>query len=69
MIIPLTLSTSAKLNYFPNKNGLSMYNSPQMQLHRRHLDFNKQCKHTFGAYVQAQDKPAPSNMLQARTLD
>ena len=46
-----------------------MYYSLQMLLHCRHLDYNKHCKHTFGAYVQAHDKPAPSNTSQARTLN
>ena len=46
-----------------------MYYSPQMLLHHRHLDFNKHCKHAFGAYVQAHDELAPSNTLQASNLD
>ena len=69
MIIYLALSTTAKLNYLPHKNGLSMYYSPQMLLHCRHLDFNKQCKHSLGVYVQAHDEPAPSNTIQVRTVN
>ena len=65
----LVIDLAKKLNFFPAKNGISEYYSPQMILPRKNLDYTKHCKFTFGTYVQAHDKPSPMNNLSARTLD
>ena len=69
MIIYLALSTTAKLNYFPSKQGLSKYYSPRMLLHRRNLEFNKHCQFSFGAYVQAYNENNPMNTMQERAIN
>jgi hypothetical protein len=65
----LVMDSAKKLNFFPAKNGISEYFSPRMLLHQRNLDYTKNCKFTFGTYVQAHDEPSPTNDLSARTLD
>ena len=40
-----------------------------MILHQQNLDYSKNCKYTFGTYVQAHDEPEPKNNLSPRTLD
>ena len=69
MVIYLALSTTAKLNYFPSKYGLSRYYSPTMLLHRRNLNFKKHCRFSFGAYVQAYNENKRTNTLQQRSID
>jgi hypothetical protein len=53
MTIILVMDSAKKLNFFPTKNGISEYYSPQMILHQKNLDYTKHCKFTFGTYVQA----------------
>ena len=69
MIIYLVLSMTSKLNYFPSRFGLSKYYSPRMLLYIRNLTFKKHCKFSFGAHVQANQEPKPSDTLRARTID
>ena len=69
MVIYLALSTTAKLNYFPSKYGLSRYYSPKMLLHRRNLNFKKHCQFSFGAYVQAYNENQRTNTLQERSIN
>jgi hypothetical protein len=69
MVKYMTLEATKKLNYFPNKNGVSKYFSPRMILHRENLDFHQHCQYTFGEYVQAHDEPTPSNTNATRSLD
>jgi hypothetical protein len=65
----LVMDSAKKLNFFPAKHGISEYYSPTMILHQRNLDYTKDCKFIFGTYVQANDKPSPTNDLSAQTLD
>ena len=65
----LVSESARKLNFFPNKNGLSPYFSPRQILHREGLDFKQQCQYVFGSYVQAHDEPRPSNTQEPRSID
>jgi hypothetical protein len=65
----LVMDSAKKPNFFPAKNGISSYYSPRMILHQKNLDYHKNCKYTFGGYVQAHDKPSPKNDNSPRTLD
>ena len=65
----LVQESARKLNYFPNKNGLSPYYSPRQIVHRAGLDYNTHCKYAFGSYVQAHDEPDPSRTQAQRSID
>ena len=70
IIVKYLVSESAKkLNFFPNKNGVSKYYSPRMILHKENLDFNKHCKYVLGEYVQAFEDDSIKNNNKPRTLD
>ena len=69
LVKTLVMESAKKLNFFPAKNGVSLYFSPRMILHQRTLDYNKHCKYPTGTYVQAHDKPNPTNTTAPRTLD
>jgi hypothetical protein len=69
MVKVLVNDSAKKLNFFPAKNGISQYYSPRMILHQQNLDYDKHCQYAFGTYVQAHDKPDPSNTNAPRTLD
>ena len=58
-----------KLNYFPNKHGVSKYYSPRMIVAQENLDANSHCKYACGDYVQAHEEPLHSNTNAARSLD
>jgi hypothetical protein len=69
-ILKILASESAvKLNFFPNKNGISPYYSPRQIVHRQTLDYATHCQYVLGSYVQAHDEPDPSNTQAPRTLD
>jgi hypothetical protein len=61
----LVMDSAKKLNFFPAKHGISEYYSPRMILHQRNFDYTKNCKFTVGTYVQAHNKPSPTNNLSA----
>jgi hypothetical protein len=65
----LVMDSATKLNFFPAKQGISPYYSPRMILHQKNLDYSKNCKTTFGSFVQAHDKLNPKNDNSPRTLD
>ena len=58
-----------KLNYFPNKNGVSKYYSPSMIVAQENLDSDRHCKYACGDYVQAHEEPEHTNTNAARSLD
>ena len=68
MMKVLVTESARKLNFFPNKNGLSKYFSPRQILHRVVLDY-KDCQYLFGSYVQAHDEPDPTNTQAPRSID
>jgi hypothetical protein len=57
------------LNYLPARGGISPYYSPHVIFTQRPLDFQKHCKVPFGAYVQANNEPDPTNTNAPRTID
>ena len=57
------------LNMFPPKGGVSKYFSPRAIVTGCPLDYNNNCKHSFGAYVQALQENVPTNSPAPRTLD
>jgi hypothetical protein len=63
------MDSAKKLNLFLAKQGISSYYSPRMILHQKNLDYSKNCKTTFGSFVQAHNKPNPKNDNSPRTLD
>jgi hypothetical protein len=65
----LVMESTKKLNFFPNRHGVSKHYSPRMILHQENLDYNRHCQFVLGEYVQAHDEPSPSNTNAPRTLD
>jgi hypothetical protein len=60
--------STQQLNCFPAKGGISPYFSPYAILTGRPLDYEKHCQIPFGAYVQANNEPNPTN-TNAPTID
>ena len=52
----LVMESASKLNYFPNKHGISKYYSPRQILLKRSLDYDHDCKYYFGQCVQAHEE-------------
>ena len=65
----LVMESTKKLNFFPSMNGIPSYYSPRMILHQKNLNYERNCKYSFGSYIQAHNKLNPSNTTEARTLD
>jgi hypothetical protein len=65
----LVMESAKKLNYFPNKNGVSKYYSPRMILHQENIDYERHCEYRIGEYVLAHDEPARTNTNAPRALD
>ena len=65
----LVAESARKLNYFPNKHGISQHYSPRQILLQLTLDYDAHCKYAFGQYVQAHTQPNPTNTQEPRTLD
>jgi hypothetical protein len=69
MVKFLVMESTKKLNFFPNKHGVSKYFSPRMIMHQENLDYERHCKHHIGEYVQAHDEPIHTNTNAPRSLD
>ena len=65
----LTTKAARKLNYFPNKHGISPVYSPRQIVHQVVLDYHIHCYYTTGEYVQAHDDLQNKNTQAPRTLD
>jgi hypothetical protein len=65
----LVMESTKKLNFFPNKNGVSKYFSPRMIMHQENLDYERHCSYHIGEYVQAHDEPMHTNTNAPRSLD
>ena len=65
----LVTQTTATLNYFPARYGISNYYSPRMIIHRAILDYNTHCKHYTGEYILAHDDQQIKNNMNARAID
>ena len=63
------MQTTATLNYFPARYGLSPYYSPRMILQQTHLNFETHYKHYTGEYVLAHDDKHIKNNMESRALD
>jgi hypothetical protein len=67
MLKYLAMISTAQLNYFPAKGGISPYFSSHAILTGKTSDYEKHCKIPFGAYVQANNEP--TNTIAPRTID
>ena len=56
------------LNTFPAKHGISDTYSPRMIVTGKGIDYDKQCKTAFGAYVQTLNESNPTNTMAPRTI-
>ena len=65
----LVMESTKKLNFFPNKHGVSKYFSPRMIMHQENLDYERHCQYQIAEYVQAHDEPIHTNMNAPRSLD
>ena len=69
MMKVLVSEMARKLNYFPNKHGISQHYSPRQIVHRRGLNYKHHCQYAFGSYVQAHTEPKTTNTPAPRTMD
>jgi hypothetical protein len=65
----LVMESTKKLDFFPNKNGVSKYFSPCMIMHQEKMDYARHCKYQIGEYVQAHDEPDHTNTNAPISLD
>ena len=65
----MVCEAARKLNYFPNKNGVSKHYSPRMILHQENLDFDRHCTYVLGEFVQSHEDEEIKNNNKPRTLD
>ena len=65
----MVIQTTAALNYFPSRYGISNYYSPRMILHKKILNYNNNCKHYTGEYVLAHDDSQIKNNMKSKALD
>jgi hypothetical protein len=63
------MESTKKLNYFPNKYGVSKVFSPRMIMHHEKLDYERHCKYQIGEFVQARKEPNHTNTNAPRSLD
>jgi hypothetical protein len=63
------MESTKKLNFFPNKYGVSKVFSPHMIMHQENLDYERHCKYQIGEYVQAHEEPKHTNTNPPRSLD
>ena len=69
LMIRLGVMEAARwLNTFPAKHGISDTYSPRMIITGKGIDYDKQCKTAFGAYVQALHETNPTNTKAPRTI-
>ena len=54
-----------RINMFPAKHGVSAYYSPEAIITQKSLDYDRDCKYSFGEYVQACHEPRQLNGQQA----
>ena len=56
------------LNTFPAKTGISEVYSPRMIVTGKNIDYDRQCKTAFGAYIQALPKTNLTNTMGLHTI-
>ena len=64
----LVVQTTATLNYFPTRYGLSKYYSPRMIVQHILINYDMRCKHFTGKYVLAHDNRQIKNNMQLRAI-
>ena len=67
MIIELVEYVFVMISTFPPKSGLSRKYIPRIILTGKQLDFKKQCRCPFGAYINSHDDRSVTNLLVHRT--
>ena len=65
----LVFVSTAQLNWFPVKGGVSKYYSPHHLLKKRQLNYKRHFVVPFGSYVQANEENNPTNDNRPRSLD
>jgi hypothetical protein len=65
----LVMESAKKLNFFPNKDGVSKVFSPRMIMHHENLDYERHCKYQIGEFIQAHQEPTRTNTNAPRSLD
>jgi hypothetical protein len=65
----LVMESTKKLNFFPNKYGVSKVFSPRMIMHHENLEYERHCKYQIGEFVQAHEEPNHTNTNASRALD
>jgi hypothetical protein len=68
MIRKAVQHSARQLNLFPAKGGVSKYLSPYTIMHGKSVDYDKELKVPFGAYVQATKEAKPYNTPETRTI-
>jgi hypothetical protein len=66
MLIELIYHVVLWFNASPMKSGVSTTLSPREIVYRHKLDFKKHCRALFGSYVEAHEKPNPTNGMITR---
>jgi hypothetical protein len=65
----IVMESAKKLNFFPNKYGVSKVFSPRMIMHHENLDYERHCTYQIGEFVQAHEEPTHTNTNAPRSLD
>jgi hypothetical protein len=63
------MEATKKLNFSPNKHGVSKHYSPRMIVDRINIDYERDCKYALGDNVQDIEESDPSYTTRARSLD
>jgi hypothetical protein len=63
------MESAKKLNFFPNKYGVSKVFSPRMIMHHESLDYERHCKYQIDEFIQAHEEPNHTNTNAPRSLD
>ena len=69
MLRYLAMNSANGLNLFPVKGGISTHYSSNTIMSQKVLDYEKECKFSFGAYVQVNQENKHTNRNHPRTLD
>ena len=69
VICYMVMETTARLNYFPAKDGCSNYSSLREILHHVKLDYKKHCSMPLLSYVLTHDEPTLTNTIHMHALD
>ena len=69
MIETIAEQSATMLNMFPAKHGMSPYYSPETIVTQKRLDYDRDCKYSFGEYVIAGTQNQPTNIMTARGID